>query len=47
MDELPLLISPLYSEESCWEIRLRVKALYSTSFGNDVIFNNTPILVIS
>ena len=25
MDELPLLIFPLYPEESCWEIRLGVE----------------------
>jgi hypothetical protein len=34
-----LLISPLYPKESCWEIRLGVKALHSASFGDDLIFN--------
>ena len=29
-----LLISPLYSEESCWEIRLGVKALHSASIAS-------------
>jgi hypothetical protein len=34
MNGLPQLVSPLYPKESCWEIRLGVNALYSTSFAS-------------
>ena len=44
---IPLLILPLYPKESCWVFLFGIEAFYSSSFANDVIFNNIPSLVIS
>ena len=43
MDELPLLICPLNSEEPCGEVFPRIEAFYRISLTDDASFNNSPL----